>query len=79
MRPAITGQNVDPARVEFPLDYDRRHSLTVIGQIRLPDTAGPVLRGWRVAGGIEGAAIVRFTSGSISSRLLSVFFFFGAE
>ena len=53
-----TGDTIDPARVEFPLDYDRRHSVTVIGQGRVPDSIGP-----RPFRGFEAAAIVRFSSG----------------
>jgi hypothetical protein len=53
-----SGDTIDPARVEFPLDYDRRHSLTVIGQGQIPDSAGP-----RPLRGIEAATIVRFSSG----------------
>lgn len=44
-----TGDTIYPARVEFPLDYDRRHSLTAIGQGQLR--------------GFEGAVIVRYSSG----------------
>jgi hypothetical protein len=58
------GDTIDPARVEFPLDYDRRHSVTVIGQGQIPDSARtslPDLFGPLV--GLEGAAIVRFSSG----------------
>ncbi len=53
-----TGDTINPARVEFPLDYDRRHSVTVIGQGRVPDSLGP-----RPFRGLEAAAIVRFSSG----------------
>ncbi len=53
-----TGDTINPARVEFPLDYDRRHSVTVIGQGRVPDSIGP-----RPFRGFEAAAIVRFSSG----------------
>jgi hypothetical protein len=35
---AITGDTTSPARVEFPLDFDRRHSLTVILQARVPES-----------------------------------------
>jgi hypothetical protein len=52
------GDTINPARVEFPLDYDRRHGLTVIGQGRVPDSAGP-----RPLRGLEAAAIVRASSG----------------
>ncbi len=53
-----TGDTINPTRVEFPLDYDRRHSVTVIGQGRVPDSIGP-----RPFRGFEAAAIVRFSSG----------------
>ena len=53
-----TGDTINPARVEFPLDYDRRHSVTVIGQGRVPDSLGP-----RPFRGLESTAIVRFSSG----------------
>ena len=49
------GDTIDPARVEFPLDYDRRHSVTVIGQARIPDSLP--------FAGLEAAAIVRASSG----------------
>ncbi|HEV8304854.1 MAG TPA: TonB-dependent receptor [Gemmatimonadales bacterium] len=52
------GDTINPARVEFPLDYDRRHGLTVIGQGVVPDSAGvgPLA-------GLEATAIVRASSG----------------
>src|SRR6267378_2064154 len=37
------GDTINPARVTFPLDYDRRHGLTVIGQTQLSRNAGPRL------------------------------------
>jgi outer membrane receptor protein involved in Fe transport len=49
------GDTINPARVEFPLDYDRRHSVTAILQARGPD------RG--VLEGLEAAAIVRVATG----------------
>jgi TonB-dependent receptor-like protein/carboxypeptidase family protein len=60
---SITGDTIDPARVEFPLDYDRRHSLTLIGQAIVPDGVGPAIGGVRPLAGFEMAAIVRYTSG----------------
>ncbi len=39
-----------PSRLEVPLDYDRRHALTVISQMVIPQR-------------LEGAAILRFFSG----------------
>jgi hypothetical protein len=57
------GDTINPARVEFPLDYDRRHSGTAIVQARVPDSIGPRLGALRVLGGVELAAIVRYSSG----------------
>jgi len=57
------GDTINPARVEFPLDYDRRHSLTVVGQARVNDDAGPRLLGTYLFGGLEAAAIFHFGSG----------------
>lgn len=57
------GDTINPARVEFPLDYDRRHSVTAIGQGRVPDYWGPRLGGAYPLAGIEAATIVRFSSG----------------
>ena len=57
----LTGDTINPARVEFPLNYDRRHSLTVILQARLPDSLRLPLRS--ALAGLEGAAIVRYGSG----------------
>jgi len=59
----LTGDTINPARVEFPLDYDRRHSLTVIGQGRLGDETGPRLFGVRFLAGLEAAAIFHYASG----------------
>ncbi len=69
IRPAPGGADtILPARVEYPLDYDRRHGLTLIAQGRLDETAGPRPLGVRVAGGLEAAAIVRWSSGLPYSR-----------
>ncbi|HXM37584.1 MAG TPA: TonB-dependent receptor [Gemmatimonadales bacterium] len=58
-----TGDTINPARVQFPLDYDRRHGLTVIGQGRVPDAWGPRLAGIQPLAGLEAATIVRVSSG----------------
>jgi hypothetical protein len=58
-----TGDTINPARVEFPLDYDRRHNLTVIGQGRIPDGWGPRLAGMQPLAGLEAATIVRASTG----------------
>jgi hypothetical protein len=57
------GDTIDPANVEFPLDYDRRHGLLIVVQGRVSDGAGPRLAGGRPLGGLEGAAIFRYNSG----------------
>ncbi len=58
-----TGDTSRPARAEFPLDFDQRHTLTVIGRGKAPDQAGPRIFGVRPIGGLEGAVIVRVLSG----------------
>jgi len=63
-----SGDTVFPARVEFPLDFDRRHGLTVILQGRVPDLVGPVVAGVRPLAGLESAVVVRYGSGLPYSR-----------
>ncbi len=55
----VTGDTIRSARAEFPLDYDRRHTATVILRSRVPDQTGPKLLGVRPLAGLESAAIVR--------------------
>jgi hypothetical protein len=59
----VTGDTLRPARAEFPLDFDRRHTVTAIVRSRVPDTAGPTLFGVRVLAGLEAATILRINSG----------------
>lgn len=59
----LTGDTVIPAKVEFPLDYDRRHNLTLILQGQVPEAGGPRLLGIRPLAGLEGALIGRLSSG----------------
>jgi hypothetical protein len=63
-----TGDTTRPARAEFPLDFDRRHSVTAIGRARAPDGLGPRVLGVRPLGGLEGAVILRLASGLPYSR-----------
>jgi outer membrane receptor protein involved in Fe transport len=58
-----TGDTIRPARAEFPLDYDQRHTLTVIVRGKAPAAMGPRLLGVRPLAGLEGAVIVRALSG----------------
>lgn len=58
-----TGDTIRPARAEFPLDFDQRHTLTVILRGKAPGEVGPKILGVRPIGGLEGAIIIRALSG----------------
>jgi hypothetical protein len=64
----FTGDTIRPARAEFPLDYDQRHTLTVIARGKVPAEIGPRILGVRPVAGLEGALIVRASSGLPFSR-----------
>ncbi len=64
----VTGDTIRPARAEFPLDYDRRHTGTLILRSRIPAEAGPRLFGLKPLAGLESAAIFRLSSGLPFSR-----------
>jgi outer membrane receptor protein involved in Fe transport len=59
----FTGDTTRPARAEFPLDFDQRHTLTAIARGKVPDAAGPAIAGVRPIAGLEGAVILRLASG----------------
>lgn len=59
----LTGDTIIPPRIEFPLDFDRRHGLVVILQGQVPDSAGPQVAGIRPFAGFEAALIARVSSG----------------
>ncbi|HEU4698840.1 MAG TPA: TonB-dependent receptor [Gemmatimonadales bacterium] len=59
----FTGDTVFPAKVEFPLDYDRRHNLTLILQGEVSEQGGPRILGVRPLGGLEAALIGRYSTG----------------
>jgi hypothetical protein len=59
----VTGDTNRPARAEFPLDFDQRHTLTVIARAKAPASLGPKLLGVRPVAGLAGALIVRALSG----------------
>jgi outer membrane receptor protein involved in Fe transport len=63
-----TGDTIRPARAEFPLDFDQRHTLTVILRGKAPGEVGPKVLGVRPVAGLEGALIVRALSGLPFSR-----------
>ena len=58
-----TGDTIVPARVEFPLDYDRRHTFTAIVQSIVPPQTGPKVGGAYPFARWEIAAIGRLLSG----------------
>ena len=58
-----TGDTIIPARVEFPLDYDRRHNLTAIVQGMAPGQFGPRVLGVRPFAAWEASLVLRFLSG----------------
>jgi hypothetical protein len=64
----VTGDTLRPAQAEFPLDFDRRHTVTVILRSRVPETTGPKVLGVRALAGLEAAAILRVSSGLPYSR-----------
>ena len=64
----VTGDTLRPVQAEFPLDFDRRHTVTVILRSRVPETAGPRVLGVRALAGLEAAAILRVSSGLPYSR-----------
>jgi hypothetical protein len=59
----ITGDTTRPARAEFPLDYDRRHTVTAIARAKAGEAAGPRVLGIRPLAALEGALILRLASG----------------
>jgi len=63
-----TGDTTFPAKVEFPLDFDRRQSFTGIVTGTVPAHVGPSLFGTRPLAGIEGTAILRIATGLPFSR-----------
>jgi hypothetical protein len=64
-----TGDTIRPAHAEFPLDYDQRHTLTVIARGKVPEDVGPRVAGVRPIAGLEGAIIVRALSGLPFTRV----------
>ncbi|HEX5005002.1 MAG TPA: TonB-dependent receptor [Gemmatimonadales bacterium] len=58
-----TGDTIYPGRVEYPLDYDRRHALTAVFQSQLSRSAGPTVLGGHPMGALETAVVLRYASG----------------
>ena len=58
-----TGDTTRPARAEFPLDFDQRHTLTVIVRGKVPPLFGPTVLGTHPLAGFESAVILRAQSG----------------
>jgi hypothetical protein len=66
--PGGNGDTILPARLEIPLDYDRRHGLTAILQGRVSDSSAARFPGDFLVRGLEAAVIVRSSSGLPYSR-----------
>ena len=64
----VTGDTTFPAKVEFPLDFDRRHSFTAIVTGTTSPRLGPMLLGVRPLAEFEATAIFRYASGLPFSR-----------
>jgi hypothetical protein len=62
------GDTIIPARVEYPLDFDRRHALTLIARGQTPQTVGPMLLGIDLLADWQGSAVYRYQSGLPYSR-----------
>jgi len=63
-----TGDTIIPARVEFPLDFDRRQALTFIAQGQSPANFGPQILGIRLLADWHASGIYRYQSGLPYSR-----------
>ena len=63
-----TGDTVIPARVEFPLDFDRRHAVIVVAQAQAPPEVGPRLLGVDLLADWQAGLVFRFESGLPFSR-----------
>jgi hypothetical protein len=66
----VTGIITPAAKVEFPLDYDRRHAVTAIASGTMPPNVGPHFGEVYPLSGIEATTIVRLASGLPFSRYI---------
>ncbi len=57
LRISPTGDTIRPSETAFPLDFDRRHALSVTARARVPS------RGGAVFAGTEAGAVVQWSSG----------------
>ena len=64
----VTHDTIAAGRSQFPLDYDRRLALIATVSGDLPRLMGPRLFGVRPLGGLEMAAVGRYSSGLPYSR-----------
>ena len=64
----ISGDTVFPARAEFPLDFDQRHTLIALVTGQTNPVFGPQVAGVRPFAGLEGSVILRWGSGLPFSR-----------
>lgn len=59
----VTGDTTYPARVDYPLDYDQRHTLTAAFQSTVNPTGGPRMLGGHPLGSLESSLVFRYASG----------------
>ena len=59
----VSGDTIVPAKVEYPLDYDRRMGLVAIVSAESPLETGPRLGGIHPFGGYEGSIVLQWSSG----------------
>ncbi|HSE26671.1 MAG TPA: TonB-dependent receptor [Gemmatimonadales bacterium] len=64
----ISGDTVFPPKVDFPLDFDQRHTLVAVVQGQSSEAFGPAVAGLRPFAALEAAAILRYGSGLPYSR-----------
>jgi hypothetical protein len=63
---SLTRDTLPPGQVEFPLDFDRRHSVIVVLQARVTDSARVPAR-WLLRG-LQAGVVARYSSGLPYSR-----------
>ncbi len=63
-----SGDTIFPGRVEFPLDFDRRHAITLIARGQTPSTIGAKVAGIDLLADWQGSIVYRYESGLPYSR-----------
>ena len=63
-----TGDTTFPGRVEYPLDYDRRHAANIIVRGQSPHAVGPKIAGIDLLAEWQGSIVYRYQTGLPYSR-----------